>query len=87
MTSDKNKISSASGEKFTPQSPKWKSAALTFLAIYPMILFLPGLLEPFLKTFPAWLEKLILVLIVVVLMTWVVMPVLKRFFEKRLDPR
>lgn len=87
MASDENKIYEDKTKPGAPRPPKWKSAVLVFVAIYPMILFLPGLLEPIMKIFPAWLGRLFSLMIAVVLMTWIVMPVLTRLFEKWLEPQ
>lgn len=86
MTHDENKICEDKTKLSAPRPPKWKSAVLVLLAIYPMIIFLPGLLEPILKMFPEWLGRLFSVMLAVTLMTWIVMPVLNRLFKKWLEP-
>lgn len=86
MTSDEIKTREGKAKSSAPPPPKWKTAVLVLIAIYPLVMFLPGLLEPVLKLFPEWLGRLFSMMAAVALMTWVVMPVLNSLFKNWLKP-
>ena len=66
--------------------PRIKMALLTFLGAYPLSILYPKLLTPITNGWPPWLEGALLVALLVVSLTWVVMPVFTRVFEKWLFP-
>ncbi|AFZ68048.1 antibiotic biosynthesis monooxygenase [Deinococcus peraridilitoris] len=68
------------------QPPRWKMAALTVLALYPLNLLLNVLLSPLLSSWPLALRLLLLAVLVVVVMTYAVMPMVTRVFRSWLSP-
>ncbi|OUJ70592.1 antibiotic biosynthesis monooxygenase [Hymenobacter crusticola] len=62
--------------------PKWKIALVTMLGIYPTIMLVPKLLEPLVGSWVPWLHSLAVTSVVMVLMTWLVMPVLTHLFNR-----
>jgi antibiotic biosynthesis monooxygenase (ABM) superfamily enzyme len=64
--------------------PKWKMAVVTALAIYPIVLVYGTLAKGITLPFP--LRAALQVLVLVLLMTWVVMPRMTRWFRNWLYP-
>jgi antibiotic biosynthesis monooxygenase (ABM) superfamily enzyme len=62
--------------------PRWKTAALIWLGIYPTITLVLFLLGPLIADFPLPLKTLCLTLIVVPIMVWVVLPFLQKLLGK-----
>jgi len=69
-----------------PPPPVWKMAALTWLAIYPLVTTLLYLLGPHLEALPLWGRTLVLTGCMVPVMSYVVMPWLTRRFRRWLFP-
>jgi antibiotic biosynthesis monooxygenase (ABM) superfamily enzyme len=69
-----------------PAPPKWKTAIVSALAIYPLISFIPGLLAPLTRSLPMWLANLVTIVLIMPLVTWVVMPLMTRLFRPWLYP-
>lgn len=69
-----------------PPPPKWKTVITSAVAIYPMILTVPKVLGPFTAGLPVWLSAAITVAVLIPLMTWVVAPLVARFFRPWLYP-
>lgn len=70
----------------THQSPRrYKLFLLTWIAIYPLITGILWLFGPFLNTLPLPLRTLVLTLFLVYLMTYIVMPRLKKRFRRWLN--
>lgn len=69
-----------------PPPARWRMAIVTWLAIYPLIVAIGGLLGPVLEPFPFWLRPLPTTLILIPLMTWVVMPQMTKLFWRLLYP-
>jgi len=67
--------------------PRAKMAFVTLLAIYPLSLALPALLAPALTPVPALLRSLVISVLLILLMTYVVMPRMTRLFARWLYPR
>ena len=64
-----------------PQPPRWKLALLNWLGIYPLITLILLIVGPFLfGVIPIPLLTLIITLVLVPLMSYVVMPFLRRRF-------
>ena len=66
--------------------PKWKTAVLSAVAIYPIISVIPATLAPLVGALPGWLARLAVVVVMTPLMTWGVMPLLTRLFRPWLYP-
>jgi antibiotic biosynthesis monooxygenase (ABM) superfamily enzyme len=64
--------------------PKWKMAVVTVLAIYPIVIVYGTLAKGI--TLPFTLRAALQVLVLVLLMTWVVMPRMTRWFRNWLYP-
>ena len=66
--------------------PRYKMAAVTVLAIYPLVLVVVPLLAGWFARFPRPLAILLTSMILVALMTWAIMPALTRLFARWLFP-
>lgn len=66
--------------------PKWKTAIVSAVGLYPMISILPPLLRPLTSNLPTWLATLVSISVMMPLMTWVVMPQVTRLFKSWLYP-
>ncbi|MBI4783842.1 MAG: antibiotic biosynthesis monooxygenase [Oscillatoriophycideae cyanobacterium NC_groundwater_1537_Pr4_S-0.65um_50_18] len=66
--------------------PKWKTAIVSAIGIYPMISLMPGLLSPLTRGLPSGLATLVNIAIMMPIMTWVVMPQVTRLFKGWLYP-
>ena len=66
--------------------PKWKTAIVSAIGIYPVISLMPILLKPITNRLPAWLATLVSIAIMMPLMTWVIMPQVTRLFKLWLYP-
>jgi hypothetical protein len=63
----------------TPASPPlWKMAIVTVLGVWPVSMLVPWLLNPLINREPLALQALFIAVGIVILLTWVVMPVLVR---------
>jgi antibiotic biosynthesis monooxygenase (ABM) superfamily enzyme len=59
--------------------PRWKMALLTWLAVWPVSLLVPALLLPLIgRGLPAFLMAGIIAAGIVIVLTWVAMPLLTR---------
>ena len=69
--------------------PRYKMAAITFLAIFPLIQLMNRLLMPLLELLPLplLLRSLIITAIIVLMMTYIVMPRMTKLFSKWLYPK
>ncbi len=67
--------------------PRYKTATLIFLGLYPVVLLLNVVLKPFLSGLPGPLQVLVSLMISIPLMVWVVLPYLTRLFFRWLHPR
>lgn len=61
--------------------PRWKTAAVSAAAIYPMITFFLPALGTLTAGLPRWGANLVGVAVMMPLMTWVVMPLATRLFR------
>ena len=66
--------------------PRYKMALITVLAIFPLVNGLNALLEPVFNQLPPLLSSLISTTILVLLMTYLVMPRITRLFARWLYP-
>lgn len=60
--------------------PKYKSAILVFLGLYPLVLALNVVLGPIMESWHSFLQVLVFLLLSVPLMIWVILPSLTRLF-------
>jgi antibiotic biosynthesis monooxygenase (ABM) superfamily enzyme len=70
-----------------PAPPKWKMAAVTLLAIVPLVLLMNVLVLPLLRGWPLVGRTLVFSGTLTTLMTWVVMPRMTRIFRRFLYGR
>ena len=61
--------------------PRWKMAAVTFTGVYPLTSLLPPLLNRLFAPLPPLLINVATTGLVVLLLTWVIMPQLTRLFR------
>jgi antibiotic biosynthesis monooxygenase (ABM) superfamily enzyme len=74
-------------EPFLPMPPDWKMAVLTWVAVWPVSMFVPALLGPLLgPKFNAVLAAGIIALGIVIVLTWVAMPILVKLTHGWLYP-
>ncbi|HMO16212.1 MAG TPA: antibiotic biosynthesis monooxygenase [Pirellulaceae bacterium] len=62
--------------------PRWKIAIVTWLGVFPSVLFWSTTLTPFLVPLPQWLVLAIVNIFVVVTLAWAVMPLLTKIFSR-----
>ena len=77
---------------FMPQGvpappPTWKMAVVTVLAVWPVSMLVPWLLNPLMKILSMPLQALLVAVGIVVLLTWAVMPVLVKILRPWLERR
>lgn len=65
---------------------RMKMALLTLLGVYPLSLAVPAAVIPFSTGWPSWLVALLIASLMVIALTWVVMPAITRAFEAWLFP-
>lgn len=61
--------------------PRWKMAVVTVVGVWPASMLVSWLLNPLIRSLPFFLRALLVALGIVVLLTWIVMPVLSRVFR------
>ncbi len=66
--------------------PKWKTAIVSAVAIYPITMVMPGFLAPVVGGLPSWLSNLVNTAVMMPLMTWGVMPLVTWLFKWWLYP-
>lgn len=66
--------------------PRHRMALLTWLGAYPVITLILALLGPALVAWPLALRTLVLSVLMVIALTWLVMPALTRVFRLWLRP-
>ena len=67
--------------------PRYKTAVLILLGLYPIVLILNLVLSPLLNVLPGPLQVLLSLMISVALMVWIVLPSLTRLFSGWLHPK
>ena len=66
----------------TPESPpQWKMAFLTWLGVWPTVLIVANFIAPGLNSLPELLGSAIANAVIVVCLTWIVMPLLVKLFS------
>jgi antibiotic biosynthesis monooxygenase (ABM) superfamily enzyme len=77
-------VMNSSGRKAAP--PRHRLALLTWLGAYPVITGILAVLGPRIVTWPLALRTLVLSVLMVVALTWLVMPSLTRLLGRWLVP-
>lgn len=67
--------------------PRYKMAVVTWLALFPIVMIVPPLILRFLGAVPWWGQVMIVAAMMVLVMTYVVMPQMTRIFSFWLYPR
>lgn len=75
------------GKPLKSPPPRYKIAILTWVAVYVLLNTLTYVLAPLIRVFPAFVGQLLISLLIVVLLTYVVMPQITRIFSKWLYPK
>ncbi len=66
--------------------PRWKMALITYLAVYPLSLLLGVTVGKWISAWPMLVSSLIFNALIVILLTWLLMPLLTRLFKLWLYP-
>ena len=67
--------------------PRWKMAIVTWLGVWPTVFIVSQILAPYLKPVPSWASTACVTLLVVMALTWIVMPVLTKILRPWLRPK
>jgi antibiotic biosynthesis monooxygenase (ABM) superfamily enzyme len=67
-------------------APRWKTAVITGVGLYPLVVLLFPLLASLTEGLPGWLSHLVTVGVAIPLMTWVIVPALAVLFRRWLHP-
>lgn len=62
--------------------PRWKMAVITFLGVFPAVLLWSSVLSPLLSGLHFLIKSVVVNAAVVATLTWIVMPLLTRFFHR-----
>jgi hypothetical protein len=74
------------GQRAMVPPPTWKMAIVTIAGVWPASMLVPWLFNPFMGGLNWLLQALIIAIGIVVLLTWVIMPVLVRILRPWLYP-
>ena len=74
------------GQRALIPPPPWKMALVTVLGVWPISMLVPWLLNPLISSLSLTLQALFVAVGIVILLTWVVMPVLVRILKPWLYP-
>ena len=74
-----------SGTAISP--PRWKMAIVTVLGVWPVSMLVPQLLLPLVTDIPSVLQTLLVAIGIVIILTWVVMPILVKVLNPWLHHR
>lgn len=74
------------GQRALIPPPAWKMAIITVLGVWPISMLVPWLLNPLISGLSLTLQAFFVAVGIVILLTWVVMPVLVRFLRHWLYP-
>jgi antibiotic biosynthesis monooxygenase (ABM) superfamily enzyme len=70
------------GQRSIVPPPRWKMALVTFAAVYPASLLVPAVFRPLNGNWPLALRVFLNAGGIVILLTWLVMPLLTRFVRR-----
>ena len=70
-----------SGQRAVIPPPRWKMALVTTAGVWPVSILVPWLLNPLVGNLSLTLQALFIAVGIVILLTWVVMPVLVRILK------
>ncbi|MDX9759960.1 MAG: antibiotic biosynthesis monooxygenase [Bacteroidota bacterium] len=76
----------APGHPGSAPPKRWKMATVTWLALAPIVMIVQPLLTPLLAPLPTWLQITIMAAVMVMTMTWIVMPQMTKLFSFWLYP-
>jgi antibiotic biosynthesis monooxygenase (ABM) superfamily enzyme len=62
--------------------PRWKMVLVTVVGVWPASMLVPWLLDPLIGGLPSVLQALLVAVGIVILLTWVIMPVLVRILKR-----
>jgi antibiotic biosynthesis monooxygenase (ABM) superfamily enzyme len=65
--------------------PRWKMAIITALGVWPVSILVSRVLKPYIANTPQLLQALLISVGIVILLTWLVMPVLVKIFRYWLE--
>ena len=74
------------GQRALIPPPPWKMALVTVAGVWPTSMFVPWLLNPLMSGLSLTLQALLVAVGIVILLTWVIMPVLVRILKRWLYP-
>jgi antibiotic biosynthesis monooxygenase (ABM) superfamily enzyme len=74
------------GQRTMIPPPPWKMALVTVVGVWPVSMFVPWVLNPFISALPSILQALLVAAGIVILLTWAIMPVLVRIFKAWVYP-
>jgi len=69
------------GQRSVIPPPRWKMAIVTVVGVWPASMLVPWLLNPLVSGLPAPFQALCVAVGIVVLLTWVIMPLLVRILS------
>ena len=69
------------GQRSMIPPPRWKMALVTVVAVWPVSMLVPWLLNPLINGLPVPLQALCMAVGIVIILTWVVMPLLVRILS------
>jgi len=72
------------GQRAVIPPPRWKMALVTALAVWPTSVFVPWVLNPLISGMPFALQALLVAVGIVIVLTWVLMPLAVRILKQRL---
>jgi antibiotic biosynthesis monooxygenase (ABM) superfamily enzyme len=75
------------GGSKNPMPPRYKTALLILLGLYPLVLALGFVLGPLLAPLPGPVQLLISLIVSVSIMVWIVLPLLTKLFSGWLHPK
>ncbi|MFZ1731479.1 MAG: antibiotic biosynthesis monooxygenase [Bacteroidota bacterium] len=61
--------------------PRYKMAFVTWLALFPIVIIVPPIIVQFLGAIPSWGQIMVVAAVMVLLMTYAVMPLMTRAFS------